>query len=332
MITTLLAAFIAASLAPNVAGDDCDALHSMIRDTYTFRPSELTRDEKNAAAASMQKVWEHVQAAPETYTECLREELRADDADPWFRFDGSALLVQIDPSEASKALQTELWCEVDFAQVDLQYWLELLLVRAGEGFDVTVGAERWLAHENPHYSMPSHGLFAVRRLEGALFLFGGMDEARATPALIRIAAQEGHRGRFEAVQLLTMQATPAAWTALGALDTSDFPPQVASLLAQMKHVPPAPPTGESELQLSREAILSDLRARLGDESAERLDGRASDEDWVRSAFAVLRPEDLPLLREVRRQRARRPSDEAVYEYVKLTRVIQALTWSPGYFK
>lgn len=51
----------------------------------------------------MDSLWDTVRANPGELLPCLRAALADPKTDPWFRFDGSNLLVTIDPSPESKA-------------------------------------------------------------------------------------------------------------------------------------------------------------------------------------------------------------------------------------
>lgn len=310
----------------------CEELQAMIADTYTFKPSQLSSAQKDEASEGMDRVWTYVTENPAETTECLRAALNEGDANAWFLFDGSALLVKVDPSPESKALQARLWCSADLADIHEQYWLETLARLGSEGFDVTVAAERWLADEDSEYVLPRHGLFVVGPAEGAMFLFGSMDEAFATPALLRIVQTADHRGRDVALQLLEYQGTPDAWRAIAELDEASVQASRREALLQLRRAAPTIPTGEPGVELSRDQLLSDLHAFLGDETATRLSGGLLETDWLINAVRQLQPEDVDLLRRARRRRVTISSDEAVYEYVKYSRAIQALTWSPEFFE
>ncbi|MFT7462666.1 MAG: hypothetical protein ACI9EF_001008 [Pseudohongiellaceae bacterium] len=310
---------------------DCDTLRSMIMETYDFSPSELSGDEKGAAAAAMTEFWEYVEASPDENLECLRAALVDELATPWFLFDGSSLLVNLDPSQESKALQARLWCSVNLDDVSGQYWIETLARRGVEGFDVSVAGDRWLAYEDAGYFVARHGMFKVGSFEGAMFLFGSMDESHATPGLLRVVGERDHPGRSVAIALLAQQGTPESWRALGAIDVDSLPPSAGAALLKFRSGPPQMPAGEGDVELSREEIVGDLLAALGDETATPLHPSTSAAAWLRGAVATLQPEDIELVRRARRQRVTVSSDEAVYEYMKYSAAIQALTWSAEYF-
>src|ERR1043166_9656163 len=199
-ILTALTLCVAAGA--RAAQGPCAEFARSVKATYNFRPSQLKgEDERAAKSAAMDRFWDSVKANKAELLPCLRAALSDPQANNWFGFDGSNLLVFLDPSQEPKAEQVGK----DGG-------------RAAEGFDVSEAAARWLAYQKAEYYLPQHGAYRVTKFEGALYLYGSMDEAQATPALLKIVKQPGQPGRDYAAALLTLQATPEALRALKALD------------------------------------------------------------------------------------------------------------------
>src|ERR1044072_3066265 len=78
--------------------DTCAGFNQQVRSTYNFKPSRLTDSERDPKSAAMDRFWETVKARPNESLPCLRAALQDSSTDKWFRFDGSNLLVAIDPS------------------------------------------------------------------------------------------------------------------------------------------------------------------------------------------------------------------------------------------
>jgi len=312
----------AATPAPTLAPVACQPLNEQIRATYTFKPSRLNAAEQDAKAALMDQIWKRVQDDPLTLAPCLRAALAAPAADPFFLFDGSALLAAVDPGIESKALQTRLWTRAPLEEVSLRDWVETLALRGYEGFDVSAAGERWLAEPARSYAQPADGTPIDTHL-GALFLFGSMDEAQATPVLARLAADPRHPGRLHAIWLLVFQLTPEAIRALRTTDVSGMPDEArAGIQALLDDKPPHAPTPGAG-DLSREQIREALRALLtGDGAAfDGLRTAARSGSWTASMAAVLTAEDLPLLRRARRYLARTATAAAADQYIALSTVI-----------
>lgn len=334
--------------------DPCIHFRNLVKKIYNFKPSRLSDDEKKAKGAEMDKVWEAVKADREELPPCLRSALEDPEADPWFRIDGSGLLVDVDPSPDSKAVQAKYWSSADLADMHLQIWVQTLAERGTEGFDVSEGGRRWLEYPKANYFLPIHGMFEVKAFQGALFIFGSMDEAQATPALVRIVNQLDHPGRENALQILMSQATPESLRALKEVDPSRFSEtarkSLRALLERPALIRPSsrPRVSRGEFLRVFEGVtkidwgqVQELEKAL--EGSEKIpeDVFLPLEPWTdfrellwggqpteRDAVAVLKPEDLPLLRKVRRLRIARCNQHAIEDYNDLTKILMTLVWKP----
>jgi len=102
--------------------------------------------------------------------------------------DGSNLLLTLDSSPAAKAIQVRAYSAARLDDVDLGIWVETLAQRGVDGFDISTAANRWLHYPDAHYYLTEHGAYEVRRLEGALYLYGSMPESVSTLAIIRFVS------------------------------------------------------------------------------------------------------------------------------------------------
>lgn len=200
-------------IAVGQAKDSCASFQELIKATYNFKPSKLSEAEQDAKVEAMDRVWNMAKANKELLP-CLRAALEDPSANQWFRFDGSNLLVELDPSRESKVLQVRSYTGADLDDVNLQVWVETLAQRGAEGFDVSEAGERWLKYPQARYFLPRHGAYEVKAFQGALFIYGSMDESQATPALLKIISQANHPGREHALWILMSQATPESLRAL----------------------------------------------------------------------------------------------------------------------
>jgi hypothetical protein len=329
-ILTALTLCVAAGA--RAAQGPCAEFARSVKATYNFRPSQLKgEDERAAKSAAMDRFWDSVKANKAELLPCLRAALSDPQANNWFRFDGSNLLVFLDPSQESKAEQVRQYAAVDLDDVDLQLWLSTLARRAAEGFDVSEAAARWLAYQKAEYYLPQHGAYRVTKFEGALYLYGSMDEVQATPALLKIVKQPGHPGRDYAAALLTLQATPEALRALKALDPAGLS---AEARAALRGVLEKPRLFEPRAnpKTSREEFLKAFEAVLKGDYDDFFELTEKVPDGERDAVAVLKPEDLPLVRRVRRQIIAAANPHAAEYYDSFTRILLTLVWRPELVK
>jgi len=311
--------------------DTCDGFQQTVKSTYNFKPSRLTDSERKSKSAAMDRFWEMVKADPKRLLPCLRIALQDAGADKWFRFDASNLLVQVDPSPASKTIQVRSYTDADLDDVDLRTWVTVLAARGFEGFDTSEAGARWLARPSAKYFLPEHGAYEVNALQGALIIFGSMDESHATPALINILSQPNHPGREFALLILMNQATPESLRALKQVDASAFSRITRSSLQGLLNGPDLlkprdkPKTNRDEFIRAFQELLN------GDpDGFQELVKKVSDGE--KDAVAVLNPEDLPLVRKVRRRMIANGNQHAIEYYGSFTDILMAFVWKPELVK
>lgn len=301
---------------------DCSRFQELVRTTYDFRPADLNSQQQRERGMDMTRFWERVEAAPGKFVPCLRTALLEPDANPWFLCDGSALLAKVDPTKESKALQTKVWANASFKDLAFQPWMALMTERGAEGFDTSIAIHRWLSTKDAEFVVVEHAL-TVDAAYGAIFLAGSMSEDLATPALVEIASTQKHLGRETAIQLLTLQATAASREALRKIDLSGLPQQSAEYIKTYLSKPDLLKGKSPRSGTSRKKFIAAFEAQLNGDISKLAKIMTSDDEWPARALKALKAEDMPLLRRVRRWRLRTQSDEALYEYMMYTAILQA---------
>lgn len=325
IITALL---LSVATCAQARQNGCERFARTVKSTYNFKPSRLKDEaESNVKSAAMDRFWETVKADREEMLPCLRAALNEPQSDPWFRFDGSNLLVSLDPSSASKAEQVRQYTAADLNDVHLEVWVSTLAQRGAEGFDVSEAGARWLAYPKAEYYLPQHGAYKVGKTLGAIFIFGSMDEAQATPALLKIAASPDHPGRESAISLLLMQAMPEAVNGLKILNLAGLSPGAQAVLRRHLERPlvitprEKPKTTRAQfLKAFEDAVKGDWNY-FSELVSEVPDGE-------KDVVAVLRPEDVPLVRRVRRARIAHANPHAAEYYVSFTQILMTMIRKP----
>lgn len=281
------------------AQDSCADFERTIKATYNFRPALLTELERNQKVAAMDEVWQTVKSDRARLLQCLRKALQDTQANAWFRFDGSNLLVSLDPSNASKILLIKNYTASNLDDVDLRLWVSNLAHLGAEGFDVSEAGARWLAYPKARYFLPEHGAYEVKRFEGALFLFGSMEESQATPALLKIISKPDLPGRDDALLLLINEATPESLSALKQIDPSGFSADARKKLkAVLEH--PKLIEKRAKPKTSRAEFLQAFEAMVNGNSRPFFDLVSDVPDGEKDVVATLGSNDAPLVRKVRR--------------------------------
>jgi hypothetical protein len=326
----LAALILAAAFHAPVCGQaktSCDDFQRMVKATYNFKPSALSEAEQTTKSEAMDRFWNAVKANPAELLPCLRRSLEDQNANPWFRFDGSNLLLSIDPSAASKTLAVRNYAAADLDDVDLRVWVTTLARLGLEGVDTSEAGARWLSYPKGRYFLPEHGAHEVKTLEAALYIYGSMDEAQATPALLKIVNQPAHPGRAYALALLTSQATTESLRALRELDTTGIQPnlraELRAFLDKTRLIEPRarPKTSRAEFLKAFESLLNGDSSQFAKLVAEVPDGE-------KDVVAVLRQEDIPLVRRVRRRFIAGANPHAAEYYETFTQILITMVSKP----
>jgi hypothetical protein len=305
----------------------CEHLRRLIRETYNFKPSQLSETQQTTKSKAMDRVWESVKDNRNELLPCLRTALADPNADRFFVFDGSNLLVSLDPSRESKLTLIHAYAAVDLKDVDLRVWITPLTRLGVEGFDVSEAADKWLRYPRATYYLPEHGAYKVTADNGALFLYGSMDEAQATPALLKIVRDKSHPGREIALRVMIDQATPEAIVALKQVGFSEFSGQASSslktLLTQPQLFQP-----RTKPKTSRQQFVSAFEKLVEGDSSPFLELTSEVPDGEKDVVAVLKPEDLPLVRKVRRSIIAGGNQHSIEYYESFTKILMTLVWKP----
>jgi hypothetical protein len=323
------AAFLGATGSPRPR-EDCASLHKMIARTYDFFPSKLTDKQIEAKSAMLDLFWDSVKARPAVQLPCLRAAIADTTTNTFFRFDASNLLLTLDSSNSAKQLQIAAYTSVDLADVQPATWVSTLAMRGFEGFNTTTAAERWLRlpEKDASYSLAAHGGYVVTQYNAALFLYGAMPESLSTPALVAVVGDVHHPGRETAFWLLSKEATPAARAALvtdsGAPMSENNRKQIREFLTHPPMLTPSahPVITRAEFVAAFEAIRQTDNFDLFYAIRDRAQSSESD------AAAVMLPEDIPLLRWVRRRWIAVSNQHALEYYADLTGIIRTVEARP----
>jgi hypothetical protein len=310
-----------------IAPGQCDQFEQTIRNTYNFNPALMASGQMQTQSGKLDVFWTQVRQSRTTLLPCLRKALKEDSSSSFFGIDGSMLLVDIDPSRASKALQVKKFISANLDGVDLEYWVHTMARRGVEGFDTSEAGAKWLSYPKARYQLSLHGGYPVNSFIGAVFIFGSMEEEFATPVLLRLVNEVGRPRdqRESALAILESQATHASLQALKQVNTSglsaDAGEGIRGLIDNPKLLKP-----RAHPKLTREEQLSAFQGIInGDYSAFRAMVMKAPDGEV-DAVAMLRAEDIPLVRQARRASISRCNQHAISDYASFTQILWALTW------
>lgn len=302
----------------------CDALRSTQHSVYGFEPPRLTEVERTAKSQQMDQFWSAATALGPAAVPCLQDMLAANKQDPFFLYDGSALLFRIDKSPASLAAISAALAGTDLKDVQTVDYLRLLIKLARLDVDIGPLAAKYMAYPSVVTYVPQHGAMKLDRVDAAMLLYGSMKPEVAEKYLESIATGSDLSARAAAVFALALNFTEASFRDLHSgipLEglSADNEEVVRGIMqyTQLSEVPHTP--------LSRDQVLRRLAAVIqGD--FDHIDPAnppyvAGDDAFDASAGVQLTPADLPVLEAARRRSVRDVSDESLDEYVELSRTM-----------
>jgi hypothetical protein len=308
----------------------CADFNKQLEQTYGFRPSKLNMPAQEQKSKQMDAVWSAVRKDPVTLGPCLEDALAKAGDDNWFRFDGSQLLTQVDHSPETKAILLDAASRVDLDDVDLGTWVHIASSLGLDGLDTSALGKRWLAYPKADYWLPEHN-YRVDRENGAMFIFGALDERFATPTLIELVRTSTGNQKEIATSMLMSEATPEALRAVAQMNADDLPRKVAAnrkaLLQNPALVVPRPSPRNT-----REEFLSAFSALLAHNERPFAHLVATVPDGERDLVAVATPADRDVIRKVRRYFIAKNTPEAIEYYNQFTQIIMTLIWSPDLVK
>jgi hypothetical protein len=308
-----------------IAPGQCDSFQNTIKSTYNFNPARMNDAEVKVQSERLDVFWNQVRQSRATLVPCLRKALKEFASDGFFAIDGSMLLVDVDPSRASKALQVRKFIEANLDGTSLEYWVKTMARRGVEGFDTSAAGAKWLSYPKAKYNLAMHGGFPVDSFIGAVFIFGSMEEDLATPTLLRIVNDVAHPHRDDALAILMSQATPASLRALKEVNAAGFPEgtdkSIRELLENPNLLKPRarPKLTRAEQLVAFQGIIDGNYSAFREMVMKAPDGEVD-------AVATLLPEDIPLLRRARRASISRCNQHALSDYASFTKILWALTW------
>lgn len=311
--------------ASAVAAPPCAELNEQLKRTYGFRPSQLAPEARALKSEQMEAVWDAVRADPSGLVPCLKAALTRAADDSWFRFDGSQLLISVDPSREAKTFLFDALRRVSLDDVDLRTWVRAASALGLEGFDTSELGRRWLFYPRAEYFLPEHGSYRVDRENGAMFIFGALDEQYATPVLAEIARGGDGEPREIATWLLLSQASPDALRELSRLKTSGLSAEASASVHAIRTrpsliIPRNPP------KTSRDEFLAAFTALLGGNEAPFAHLVKTIPDGERDLVAVATPSDVEVIRKVRRYYIARNTQHAIEDYNQFSQILMTLVW------
>lgn len=155
-----------------------------------------------------------------------------------------------------------------------------------------------------------------------------MDESLATPALAKIAAQEGHPGREIAVILLLTQATPESFAELKRFNRKGLSDKLVRGIDNFLTKPTLLAKREGTPKTTRQQFLTAFQQLIAGDPKEFMRLTADAPDGERDVITVMLPEDIPLIRKARRAMMLPATPHVDEWYGSFSSILITMVWKP----
>jgi hypothetical protein len=125
---------------------------------YNFKPAKLSGKEQESKLPSLDNFWEKVKSDTTKYLPQLRTELLQSGHNPFFYFDGSALMLSLSQNQSDKELAVQAITRCDLEDINRRIYVSTLSKLAQENIDVTSAAVRILEDDMFSFSLPQHAM------------------------------------------------------------------------------------------------------------------------------------------------------------------------------
>jgi hypothetical protein len=333
----------------------CESIRTAKSKVYGYHIAQLTEEQIDAKSKELDAFWKQVQNAGPDGVSCIRDLLTEEKTDHVFQFDAASMLFPADHSPEALTLIRDSLRQADFQESDPANYLTLAMDLQQAGVDVRPLAAKLLLYPNATIHISEHQM-DLDSDTAALFLYGSMDPAQATTALIRLLDAKQPFVRAAAAHLLAEQMTQDSFRALSKWDgisriEEDF--RRNDIQTIMKYQP-INPADYGSPKFTRETVLQTIAGlphtrkefdevmatkgaafdqQMRDKKATQQDiaqavadglpiyGIADHTAFVTSAVATLQPADFDTIREARRKSLYNVSDESLAEYLAYTQIL-----------
>lgn len=272
----ILAIAVALLAVGNTVGADEGAARQRIRATYTFSPHLLTTQQIGEKSKMLDALWAEAKAEPTTFITVLRSELARPDAQTFFVYDGSMLLLSLSNTPSDRRLALAAIARSDLRDVQHTEYLRQVHRLAALGEDTTEAALHILAEPEFKAFIPEHAL-TLGQDYSLISMLLPLEAARwLPPAVARLSRESEAKAQKSLLLLLWYAQTSEGDAAIRTFAADRSKPGANRLYAQQllaRNSPPSrtPPVGGPQGEESLRAARREIMKRLSDEALIELD-------------------------------------------------------------
>jgi len=297
-----------------IARDSNASFEDRVRTIYNFKPARTSRPDQEIKSAEMDAIWETVDKNPPATLPLLRKELQRTGQNTFFCFDGAQLLLKHSkaPEDLQLAADSIGRAELDDV-VQMDYFRATHRLAVG-GANVWGCVDRILSDKSFKVFIPQHAM-TLGQTNVVVYCLLPMKEEMYVAALsARLMREKETTAAKSLLTGLSIAVTPDAQVAIRDFAKATTDSSLRSMAETMLQLP-----SKKNLAGKEEGTREQLFVFLNDLVARRYDNPAySFERFKKGAPHLVKKEDLPRIRELRRAHASRVSDEAIEELQYLT--------------
>jgi hypothetical protein len=181
---------LAGMVVAGCGGGRIPAVARALRETYSFKPHELTPEEQRAKSGELDKLWSAATKEPNRYLPALRAELGADRQLPFFYYDAGQLLLKLSSTKADRALALNALTRVDVRDISSLDYVKTVHGFARDGLDTSAAAFK--IFEDPKFNpyVLAHALELHQDLSLLFMLLPSANEAIGPAVVARYPNEE----------------------------------------------------------------------------------------------------------------------------------------------
>jgi hypothetical protein len=126
---------------------------------YDFSPSKLTSAEQEKKVPKLDGLWKKVKADTTKYLPLLRNDLNSPNHNPYFYYDGAALLLSLTKNDYDNTIAASAIAKCDLADIEPKEYVKTLNRLANDGIDVTKASVKILNDTSFFFFLPQHVMY-----------------------------------------------------------------------------------------------------------------------------------------------------------------------------
>ena len=215
---------LAVAPSSTAPADRSAEIRKEIRETYTFRPHELSDRQIQENAKRLDAFWDKAKADSASYVPAIREELGSADAPIFFLYDGSTLLLSLSDTAPDRALALRAISRCDVHDVQPSAYFHQVHGLAVRGEDTTEAALHVLSDPGFTVIVPQHAL-TLGQDYCLVYMLLPTDPGLWRPRVIeRLATETDPTAQRSLLLLLWYDQTPESDAAIGRFAASSDKP------------------------------------------------------------------------------------------------------------